>query len=123
MPLAIAAFALMALIILAVLAGYAFYFWIVGILMVLAILVVLAVNLYVVRAAFVAFGLAFPWLLRFRFTTWAVSAVGWMLLGATYAFPVVLTLLLIGLDIRYFYPPLLPYEGAVIHFAGLVYGV
>ena len=120
MPVAILALGLMAVLVLVILAVYGFALWFTLLVMGFASLALLTVNVYLTQAVLTTFVGTFPIMLRRGFTV-LTSAVGYVLLGAVAAVPVAVTLLLVGVDVHYFYPPLARYEALVVSIAKSVY--
>ena len=122
MPLALLALGLLVVLVAAILAGYGFALWVVLGLAWLGAKFLLDLGLAGVQTWDVLLRGA-P--LRSKKAGWntLLGATFWALRMLTYGFPILVSLVLIGIDTGQIYPPLAPYQATIATWSDRIYGL
>ena len=122
MPLALLALGLLVVLVAAILAGYGFALWVVLGLAWLGAKFLLDLGLAGVQTWDVLLRGAPP---RSKKAGWnaLLGATFWALRMLTYGFPILVSLVLIGIDTGQIYPPLAPYQATIVMWSDRIYGL
>ncbi|MDA8218774.1 MAG: hypothetical protein M0Z94_14295 [Dehalococcoidales bacterium] len=122
MPLALLALGLLVVLVAAILAGYGFALWVVLGLAWLGAKFLLDLGLAGVQTWDVLLRGDPP---RSKKAGWnaLTGAIFWALRVLTYGFPILVSLVLIGIDTGQIYPPLAPYQATIATWSDRIYGL